>query len=233
MRMRILLASMAVGLTAGAVQAADVYTPEPVIAAEPLPAGFDWTRFYVGANAGWAWGEFDSDLAAVAAPLAVTNAFGDANGFTGGVQAGYNFQFSPRLVAGLEADFNFTDISDDATATDGAGTTVNADADLQYLGTLTGRIGFLPAPRTMVYAKGGYAVGRVEVDATTGSDTNIHHGWTVGAGVEQAVWDSVSVRLEYGYVDLAERDFDLNLAGGDVSADFQAHTLRAGVNWLF
>lgn len=82
-----------------------------------------WTGFYVGVNAGWAWGDADlrskfgcpDDFCAYVNPdnLGLVGGLGtgsfNADGFTGGVQAGYNWQ-QGKVVLGYEVDFNAFDL---------------------------------------------------------------------------------------------------------------------------
>ena len=140
---KLLLSSVALlGFTAGAM-AADLprRAAPPVFA--PIPV-FTWTGFYVGVNAGYGWGNNDDDDAAflgggfvdpglavrtpggVAAVVPVGGGFfgpgftgfgdrGNRDGFVGGAQVGYNFQFTPGsgLVVGVEADIQWADFGGD------------------------------------------------------------------------------------------------------------------------
>jgi outer membrane immunogenic protein len=138
---KILLSSVAlVGFTTGAM-AADIprrVAPPPVFA--PVPV-FTWTGFYVGLNAGYGWSDSNDDclgcflgggnLLSVAvpggtAPVAFVNdpffpgAFGfggggNRDGFVGGAQVGWNYQFTPGsgLVIGIEADIQWADLGGD------------------------------------------------------------------------------------------------------------------------
>ena len=71
------------------------------------PAVYNWTGFYVGANAGYSWGEssttqsFSNSVSG--AVLSETGRRFDMNGVVGGGQAGYNWQ-RMNWVFGLEAD---------------------------------------------------------------------------------------------------------------------------------
>ena len=56
---------------------------------------------------------------------------------------------------------------------------------------------------------------------------NMHVGWTIGAGVEFAVSDALSVDLLYRYTDLARQ----NYAGPGLG--FETHSVTAGLNWSF
>lgn len=81
---------------------------------------------------------------------------------------------------------------------------------LPWFGTFRGRIGFTPAERWLVYATGGLAYGEVETvesltvgGASVALNTSaIRLGWTVGGGVEAAIRDGWTARIEYLYIDL-------------------------------
>jgi len=126
---KFLLSSVALlGFTAGAM-AADLPRRAPPVFV-PVPV-FTWTGFYVGVNAGYAWGDsnsncdfgcgFGGDLIAgggvpvIPAPgTSFTSGFFGGNdnnrdGFTGGAQVGFNYQFTPGsgFVVGVEADIQW------------------------------------------------------------------------------------------------------------------------------
>ncbi|WP_210114800.1 outer membrane protein, partial [Escherichia coli] len=63
-----------------------------------------WNGFYIGANAGYSWGR-DRVSTAIAG---VSRS--DTDGFSGGGQIGYNWQFSPNWVFGVEADIQGSNI---------------------------------------------------------------------------------------------------------------------------
>ena len=88
------------------------------VAPAPAPVLPIWTGFYVGAHAGAAW-ERGSDWTfqdpnGVINTARINQAGNTALGGVGGFQAGYNWQFAPTWVAGFEADFSWTSLSDHA-----------------------------------------------------------------------------------------------------------------------
>jgi opacity protein-like surface antigen len=92
--------------------AATASLPLPAFAADltaPPPA-FTWTGLYLGANAGAWFAPANPSYEAIGFPSAgfdlVPNGGGENAGFTGGFQAGYNYQIG-SLVPGFETDFNF------------------------------------------------------------------------------------------------------------------------------
>src|SRR5689334_22867784 len=95
--------------------AADMPVKAPPMA--PAAPVFNWTGWYVGVNAGASFGHVKTDFN-VAPHTTLSLASGNVNvpgfgfsdtsypdGFMGGGQIGYNWQYSPLIVVGLEADF--------------------------------------------------------------------------------------------------------------------------------
>jgi outer membrane immunogenic protein len=84
------------------------------------------------------------------------------------------------------------------------------DVKLPWLGTARARLGVTPSDRWLVYATGGLAYGEVQSNVTLmtggtalGATANsIRLGWTAGGGIEAALWEQWTAKLEYLYVDL-------------------------------
>jgi outer membrane immunogenic protein len=110
----------------------------------------------------------------------------------------------------------------------------------------------------LLYSKGGVAAGHfkygvddaiVILDLTgnpiftsassfRGSDTRI--GWTVGAGVEWAVWANLSAKVEYDYLGFANKPVALDPVLGPaflgqlvVNVEHSIQVVKAGLNWRF
>jgi len=73
-----------------------------VKAAKPAPAADEWTGFYFGGHVGYTRGNARVTLSDPD-PLTFTKSFGT---LTGGVQAGYNWLLSSRVLLGVEADIS-------------------------------------------------------------------------------------------------------------------------------
>jgi outer membrane immunogenic protein len=203
-------------LTAAPAYAADVYQSAPPVAAAPYvpPSGsFDWSGPYAGAIVGYAFGEHQAQ------------GFGDdddfsSDGFSAGVMAGQNWQFD-NVVVGVEGDVNYAGV-------DGNGSLAgrNVDIDTKAYGTLRARAGYA-FDNLLAYGTGGIAVShsRGVVDGFSDRSTDI--GFAVGAGLEAAVTNDITVRGEYLYVDTGTASFN------ETNADFSAHTVRLGAAYHF
>ena len=88
----------------------------PVKAFKAGPA-FNWSGFYAGINAGYAWGSRDQ-VTTDPAGAVVGAATVKPNGFLGGAQIGYNWMVAPAWLLGVETDFagsSFKDNDDSAS----------------------------------------------------------------------------------------------------------------------
>jgi outer membrane immunogenic protein len=164
--------------------AADLPRKAPAYTPPPPPPVYSWTGFYIGANVGYGWG--NSSATESAGDVASGNAGGipfigsastsfDTNGWAGGLQVGYNWQFNPRWVAGLEADFDWSDIKGSSSVSANITSTgtapigiFNASQKVEWFGTVRARLGYLPTNDLLVYATGGFAYGKVNESADFG-----------------------------------------------------------------
>jgi outer membrane immunogenic protein len=211
LRIRTLGASLvALTVGAGAAAAADIstYSPPPPEAVYSPTSVYSWNGSYVGAQVGYGWGKASN-----------LGSDWDANGLAGGVFAGYNFTPSPGFVVGVEGDIN-------ATGMEGklAGVSVANPWDA----TLRARAGFA-IDRFLVYGTGGLAMGGVKVKSGGASDSSTQVGWTLGGGVEAAITNTVTARVEYRYTDLGEDTY--STAPGKVG--FSSSQVLFGVGMKF
>lgn len=240
-----LLAATCLNTAALAADLPSRRAPAPYIA--PI---FTWTGFYIGVNAGYAFNG-DSKLKNVN-----FSNFSDVNytvirnsddgSFTGGAQAGYNYQMG-SVVFGIEADINYAAVEKKYFAsTDIAGFAgeLNAKSEVEWYGTLRPRLGFVPVDRLLVFVTGGLAYGQVKTSATfldttgrnvNGSKDDTRVGWTLGAGLEYAITDNVTVKGEYAYVDLGDknRTWTNGIDFLTVKEETNFHVVRAGLNYKF
>ncbi|ALK08631.1 outer membrane protein [Blastochloris viridis] len=196
----------------------------------PAYVPFSWTGFYVGAHLGGAWSEsgWGDDWGAGWA------GGHDASGFIGGGQIGYNYQFG-QWVVGVEGDMSWTDLG----GTDWGGIGWSGGSDINWIATLTGRVGYA-IDNTLIYVKGGAAFADVERwvaynGGTVFKDSDTRTGWTIGAGVEWAFAQNWSAKLEYNYLDFGSDRADFTYADTayGVSSDHQIHAVKLGINYRF
>ena len=233
----LLLAGPMAVLLAGAASAADLprRVAPPVFTTVPV---FSWTGFYAGLNAGYGFDPNSSRGATVIGTTAASGviangadpglvAFSNRNasdGFTGGGQIGYNYQFTPGsgVVVGVEADAQYLGFGTNRNTASFVGTP-NADltfvnpnglSNLDYFGTVRGRLGYA-FDRTLVYGTGGFAYGGgggSSFGLPNSSTDTFRTGWAAGGGIEYALpsdsflnffkSSAVTVKIEGLYVSL-------------------------------
>jgi outer membrane immunogenic protein len=170
--------------------AADMGVP----AAPPPAPVWNWTGWYAGVNLGASFGSVNTDFNA----FPVTTGFGlppfglgvpvsdrtSPDGFMGGGQIGYNWQYSPLIVVGFEADFQGAIEKDTSNlnnpfsviVTDNMGATfpvtgtlvTNYTTEIDWFGTVRARIGYVWGNGNVLsYVTGGLAYGEVKINGTS------------------------------------------------------------------
>jgi outer membrane immunogenic protein len=241
MKTAIAISALAVTLS-GAASAADMAIRPPAAPAY-APAASSWSGPYLGIRGGWGWGTTDylnlggssggNVVGGINVPF-VTNFGGagrtashDVDGGILGYVSGINWQ-TGAFVFGLENTLSWTGIK---------GTTGNIglpsppatflqtgifDAKLKWYTTAESRFGYVIG-NSMLYAKGGVAAGRLEINGvrTNGtsngdnfSQKDYRVGWTAGGGWDYMVANNWVLGIEGNYVDLGKD----NVAGQTVSS---------------
>jgi len=223
---RFLLGAAAVVTCAAPALAADLparpYTKAPP--AVPAAIIYNWTGFYIGGHIGGAF--------------AGNNSLEGNSRFMGGVQGGFDYQFAPNWVTGIEAQYSWMNRNN--TGVTFPGGVVVTDRENQ-LGSVTGRIGYTWGPG-LIYAKGGFAFrdGNNIAVTTAGVPTaftttgNRKDGWTVGTGLEYMFAPSWSAKAEYQYYNFGSTTFTTGPAAivGNRFRD-DDHSVKVGVNYRF
>jgi outer membrane immunogenic protein len=101
-------------------------------------------------------------------------------------------------------------------------------ADIDAMGTVRARFGYAGG-NVLYYATGGLAWLHADT-AAAGVTTRDQFwlGWTAGAGIEYALSQKWSAKVEYLYADYGLRDM---VGGAVVRDDFNVHTIKLGVNY--
>jgi outer membrane immunogenic protein len=227
--------------------------PPPVLA-------YDWSGFYIGGVIGGGWTNTDSSVpglgvigALVNAPVIQTTT---SSSFIGGVEGGDRYQFG-KLVIGWEADITWGDMNGTSTTTFGPVIapgilTQSITADTKWTATATSTVG-IAHDRWLIYGKAGvawaktdytdnWAIAGVPLFSGTGStNSSSQVGWTVGTGVEWAIWNNWSVKAEYDYLDFGNKTAAINgsIFPGIITlpASFglentqHINQFKAGLNW--
>ena len=267
--------ALSLALTASAF-AADLPSRKAPPAYVPPPPPLTWNGFYAGLNLGGGWSSnsgrdlvsayWDPNYAFGSSGIAPqpgtpnlfflpnNNQTGNNGGVIGGLQIGYNFQFNPSIVVGVETDFQGSSMSGQGPSnyafypspffTPVAGVPVGpgtgqlipvaaingGNLSLDYIGTVRGRAGWLFTPTLLVYGTAGFAYGGV----SAWNQTNIRSGWTAGGGLEWMFAPNWSAKVEYLYADLQSGGIT-GTFGYNYGYHFhpEINIVRAGVNYHF
>jgi outer membrane immunogenic protein len=207
-----------------AVQAADFARPSYKAPAYGGPFGYNWSGLYLGINGGYGFGHSNwTDVTG-----ATTGDFSVSGGLVGGT-LGYNLQ-TGTWVWGVEGDIGASWIKGTDTAACGI---PGCETKNDWFGTARGRIGYGGFNGWMPYITGGAAFGDIKASTGFGSQTSTKLGWTVGGGLEIALWDSWSTKLEYLYADLGKGTCSGVVCSPAIDVDFRAHIVRLGLNYRF
>jgi outer membrane immunogenic protein len=214
--------SLTVPATAADLAARPYATKAPPYVA---PMVYNWTGFYVGANIG---GAFSSeDVGSTVGSFST-----DPSGVLGGVQVGYNYQFSPNWLLGVEGELGWTSATGNANFAAGGGGVGTFTSNHNWYDTLTGRLGYVQN-NWMLYVKGGAAWMNADYSVTApgfAAASNVTRaGWTIGAGAEYMIMPNWTAKLEYDYLDFGNDGVNLGLAGANF--DTQVHQIKLGVNY--
>lgn len=234
MRLSTALSVCAFVACSSAASAADI--PRPVYKAAPglySPAPvFSWTGFYAGIHGGYGWSRFSGNDPVAGA--STTN----AQGWLGGLQIGYNYQIG-SFVIGAEGDYSWANVK--KTVDSPLGTGGSATLKNDYFATAALRLGYA-MDRWMIYGKGGAAWTRDKFDLTDGiggfaNGTFNRTGWMLGAGVEYALWNNFSAKVEYNYLTFKSITETLTTGGGltatSPSVGLKTHLVKIGLNYKF
>lgn len=238
----------ATALIAAPALAADlrpVVTKAPPTAYVAAPALL-WNGFYVGAQVGYqsSRDHVRESVTATGAPSGLDTGL-NSYGIVGGLHAGYNFQTGP-MVFGIEGDIEASGVDGRYTPGATGGTPMTATLgnlssfDSRWQGSLRGRVGAAFGP-AMLYVTGGLAFADLNYSytnaatAVTESFRSTEAGWTVGTGVEWALMNNLSARLEYRYTDFGSvtNASTAAFAGSTYDHDPHFHTVRLGVSYRF
>lgn len=245
-----LLASCA-ALQATAASAADMPLKAPPV---PYTSYYSWTGFYAGGEfgGGWATEQVTHTTGATAFPAGTVDGSSNQSGALGGFYAGYNYQTNQFLL-GVDGDYTWADLN-------GSGTNISivngdvghSNTSVNWIATVTGRLGLVVNNNWLFFAKGGGAwagwsgssslsnpAGTVSIN--TGNASSTRDGWTVGGGVEYALNVHTLFKLEYDYIGFSTASYQdtvTTTATGAVTSEGRSATssmsmVKAGLAYKF
>jgi outer membrane immunogenic protein len=235
---RILMAG-AVALVAG-TQAFAADLPPPMAPPPRAPAAYipvspayNWSGFYIGLNTGYGFGDSTWNT-----PFGNSPSFA-VNGAMAGATVGWNYQIG-QLVLGIEGDYDWQNLrgAENTTCpTLGAGI-VNCATSSNWYGTFRGRVGYA-MDRILLYATAGGAVTDIRASTAAQSWTsNTELGWAAGAGIEGAITDNLTAKVEYLFTDYSNgacttASCSTTGVANTGSVKFYENMVRAGLNYKF
>lgn len=235
--------------------AATAFSSASALAAEPI---WNWTGFYVGGEAGGAWGHQDAAYCrGYACPTGFIglNGHGVSGGLAGG-EAGYRIQID-RWVLGIGGDIGWAHISGTVLCSNtndfGLGATCHSNAD-RYA-ALTGQFGFAMG-QALFYGKAGaawlhqsYTIINPNNPLPCAPNTNCRNdgsetrrGWTLGTGVAYAFDPRWSASVEYDYKDFGTKAVHMQcttacflpgITDFPMNVTQHVHAIKAGISYRF
>jgi outer membrane immunogenic protein len=250
---RVLIVAVASLLAASHAWAADLPVPAgPAPAYYPVATIYDWGGGYIGINGGYAFGqsEWGSDPLNPSGNSSTGN-FHVNGGLVGGT-IGVSGQWGAWVLS-AEGDFDWQGLSGSSTspfctsliAAPGATAAgLSCKTASNWLGTLRARFGYA-WDRVLVYGTAGGAGANIET-ALTGLpyQNNAVFGWTAGAGVEVALAEHWTFKLEYLFVDLGNVSCNHGYScgydvaaippvGASMTAKLNENLIRVGLNFKY
>jgi len=207
--------------------------------AEDVP----WAGLYVGASFDWGNGTRDITVPSAFNPRQNSDRFG--YGATGIL--GYNWQSGP-LIFGVEADAGWGNIQPRMTYLSKTTTeAIHIYTTYDYQASLRARIGYVLPWSVLGFVTGGGAlvhsqshivetigVGPNWGPAVADDNTAVWQlGWTYGAGLEKALGQNLSVRLEWQHIETGDYSFDYSTPSVQTTASMASDLGRLGMFWRF
>ena len=228
--------------------------------ASPGP-GCDWTGIYAGANVGFGTDRytFPYGLQGPGVPFFAGRGTIVSNGPIGGVQIGYNYQTSWKVVLGIEVEAEASGVGGNLKFS-GWSTSGDISTKVNLYGAFCACFGYafdrlLVLDNVLVYIALGGAFGSFSDHMWAGvgpafisfdqSTTRIQVSKAVGSlgiGAAHPITPNLSLFIDYRYTALGPewahgRQIDVRLPDGVTAASFGTramyHLVRVGANWKF
>jgi outer membrane immunogenic protein len=222
---------------AGSALAADVELPSAPSGYYPAVQPVNWSGVYVGLNGGYALGYSNWSNSGVS-----TGNFGTKGGLFGGT-LGVNFTSGlSGFLVGAEGDFDWSWLSGSSSVAAcgalGAPAGASCTTAANWLSTARLRLGYV-LNRVLIFGTGGAAITDTLVGLSPGplqSVTGAHLGWAAGGGIEYAVTDYLTAKVEYLYAYFGTTSCPAATNCGALTTDAISRAesvVRGGINYKF
>lgn len=148
-------------------------------------------------------------------------------GHLGEISIGYDWQMANNWVVGVMAGYRQSNIATDLSIPEFVGFAAAVEADEGY--DLIARLGYKINDGTLAYALAGYSAQHFDLTTNVGFGLDWDtHGWTAGGGLETALNERWTAKIEYRFAEYDSEDFD---TGGFIEVEPSSHTVRAGLGY--
>jgi outer membrane immunogenic protein len=221
----VLLAGVAAGsLIAGQAIAADMPVKAPP--ATVVAQAWNWSGFYIGGTFGGVWGDDQITNLSI-----VPNFVGTRDRIRGalaGGTVGVNWQIG-QFVLGAEADWSWS--SAELTYSNFVCSPLCTER-WKWFGTARAR-GGVAYNQFLFYVTGGAVFTHFDTRiGTLDNGSGNANGWTVGGGLEFALSQNWSAKVEYLYVDVGNPTY-FNRTPDQIRLDPHINIIRGGINYRF
>lgn len=222
----------------------------PLKGSEAAPP-YNWNGFYAGAHLDYQagqsrWSEIRHGALGAGGELGLGQGFDFSSGtgsYAIGFQGRYDYMDASHHVFGIEGDIWFPNkVSGRQTFTTAAVGSATYSEAVQFAGTLRGRLGYA-AGNWLFYLTGGFAWSFDEFRRTRSAASGIaigagetqslvpRYGGAVGAGADVALNEKWSARVEYLFIDYANRDVAFPASAEHFNSSLLLQTLRIGLDY--
>ncbi|WP_026380094.1 outer membrane protein [Afifella pfennigii] len=228
---RWLVASLSSLLLAGTAAAADLPSYDPAPMPMAAASAYQWTGFYAGLHGAFATGDLtgDYDIAPFGAYTALPSL--DIDGWQAGLHLGYDWQWNWAVI-GVRGDLAWSDYEASTTVLG-----VRGVWETNWTASLTGRLG-VAVDRFHPYLLGGVTFLDSESTARNAAfsakaDAS-YTGLTLGAGLEAALTENVSLFGEYRHTWFEETKMNIGAPfTSRVKLQPELDTFMVGVSYRF
>ena len=226
---KLVLAIATLALTVVSASAADL-AARPYTKAPPMVASiYDWSGFYLGANAGY--GSSHDCFNVLSGGAFVSEGCHNATGAVAGAQLGYRWQ-TGTLVFGVEAQGDWAGLRGSNPSSFLAGATNTSKVN--SFGLFTGQVGYA-WNNTLLYVKGGAAVtgdkwSGVTAAGTADAASDTHWGAAVGVGLEYGFTPNWSAAFEYDHLFTGKKTDNFTATTAPVGAFTRTDNVSQGVD---